>query len=58
MIKHYIDQHDVEYLGTYDGEGTMSGHWKLAGFSGRWMIWITRLEKDALTEEIREYIPI
>jgi hypothetical protein len=27
MVKQYIGQHRLSYLGTYDGEGTIFGRW-------------------------------
>ncbi|MCU0876397.1 MAG: hypothetical protein MUF06_01210 [Pirellulaceae bacterium] len=38
MVKQYLGQHQVDYLGTYDGEGTMFGEWRLGPFSDRWAI--------------------
>lgn len=34
ITKHY-EFHQVAYLGEYDGEGTISGVWALAGDQGR-----------------------
>ena len=38
MVKDYLGQHDVEYLGTYDGEGLMWGEWHIGALKDRWMI--------------------
>jgi hypothetical protein len=38
MVKDYLGQHDVEYLGTYDGEGLMWGEWHIGPLKDRWMI--------------------
>lgn len=39
MLKKYIDQHQIEYQGTYDGEGVYFGQWNYAGFlGGKWLI--------------------
>ena len=34
MFKQYIGRHGVDYLGSYDGEGTMWGHWRIASPTG------------------------
>jgi hypothetical protein len=38
IVKQYLGQHSVDYLGTYDGEGTMHGMWRIGLFGGKWMI--------------------
>lgn len=38
MIKNYIGQHTVDYVGNYDGEGVMHGEWHIGKLRGRWMI--------------------
>jgi len=38
MLKRYLGQHSVEYVGKYDGEGLMWGEWNIAGFKDRWLI--------------------
>ncbi len=39
LVKQYIGQHQIEYLGTYDGEGIYFGKWSYAGYlSGKWLI--------------------
>jgi hypothetical protein len=35
IVKQYIVQHSVDYLGTYDGEGTMHGMWRIGWFGGK-----------------------
>ena len=47
MIKQYIGQHQVDYLGTYDGEGTMYGEWRVGPFRDRWAITFKRPAKDS-----------
>jgi hypothetical protein len=32
IIKQYLGQHGVDYLGTYDGEGTTQGLWRIGWF--------------------------
>lgn len=46
MRKQYTQRHSVDYFGNYDGEGTMTGEWRLAGMRGRWMISIRRFDAD------------
>jgi hypothetical protein len=53
MIKQYLGRHALDYLGVYDGEGTMSGEWRLGGFSGAWMITIRRVD-SGVSEGIAE----
>ena len=38
MVKQYVGQHEVEYRGTYDGEGLMWGEWHIGPLTDRWMI--------------------
>jgi hypothetical protein len=38
MVKHYLGQHTVEYLGNYDGEGLMWGHWRIGPLRDKWLI--------------------
>jgi len=59
MIKQYIGQHRVDYLGSYDGEGTMWGHWRIACWYGRWLITIRRgWAERAGAEAIQELVPV
>ncbi|MEZ6132213.1 MAG: hypothetical protein R3C59_26430 [Planctomycetaceae bacterium] len=44
LQKHYKDAHSVDYPGTFDGEGTLQGHWSIHGFGGRWLIKVVALE--------------
>ena len=45
--KRYVGRHLVEYVGEFDGEGSMSGTWRIDDWEGgRWMIAITRGESD------------
>ena len=34
IVKQYLGRHNVLYVGTYDGEGTFSGHWQVGGDHG------------------------
>lgn len=56
MRKQYIGQHSVEYLGTYDGEGLMSGEWRIDVFHGPWLIKIRRVGAEA-TPKIKDVVP-
>lgn len=47
MVKQYLGQHSVEYVGTYDGEGVLSGTWHVSYLRGPWMIRLGRAEADA-----------
>ncbi|MBX3423274.1 MAG: hypothetical protein KF752_17080 [Pirellulaceae bacterium] len=38
LIKQYQHRHSVLYVGTYDGEGTLSGRWDISGHQGQWTI--------------------
>ena len=38
MIKQYIGQHSVDYIGTYDGEGLLYGEWHIGNSKDRWLI--------------------
>ncbi|HYM89666.1 MAG TPA: hypothetical protein VES92_11195 [Nitrospiraceae bacterium] len=49
MVKRYVGKHLVEYLGTYDGEGTLWGEWRIGPFRDRWMI---TLKRPSRTSEI------
>lgn len=56
IVKQYIGQHSVAYFGLYDGEGTISGEWRIGPSGGRWSITIRRARVDG-TAEIREIEP-
>ena len=59
MIKQYMGQHRVDYVGSYDGEGTMWGHWRIAFGYGRWLITIRRGRAErADTAAIQELVPV
>lgn len=42
IVKQYVGRHAVDYLGTYDGEGTLRGTWRIGDDSGAWLIRIVR----------------
>jgi hypothetical protein len=56
ILKQYIEQHSVDYLGRCDGEGTMTGEWRIGASRGRWMISIRRFEPGERAE-IVELVP-
>jgi len=56
MRKRYIGQHSVDYLGSYDGEGLMSGEWRIGDFHGPWLIRIGRAT-SAAARAIEEIVP-
>ena len=55
ILKRYVGQHDVVYLGQYDGEGVISGQWDIDGYRGEWMIRLNR--RLAGESEIHEFHP-
>ena len=57
LVKRYLGQHFVEYLGTYDGEGILQGEWILPGLDrGNWLIWIKK-SRGSEADEIAEWSP-
>jgi hypothetical protein len=56
MRKQYVGLHSVDYLGTYDGEGVMSGQWQLYDLRGPWLIKIRLAEAEG-AKEIKEIVP-
>jgi len=38
MVKQYLGQHSVDYVGSYDGEGTLFGQWRIGAWGDRWLI--------------------
>lgn len=56
MQKRYLKKHAVEYVGSYDGEGVMQGHWRIFEDTGRWSIVIKCSVGDS-ESEIREISP-
>ena len=57
IVKRYIGQHSVDYIGTYDGEGTMHGMWSIGLIGGEWMIKIVAESGQVRTREIQEWVP-
>ncbi len=58
LRKKYLQKHEVMYLGTYDGEGTMAGNWRIGELSGRWLISLRRSRAQVLDHEIKEITPL
>jgi hypothetical protein len=54
MVKQYIGKHRVAYIGSYDGEGTMWGHWQIGIDTGRWLIAFRRATAE--TTAIQELV--
>lgn len=54
--KTYLGRHLVLYLGSYDGEGTMSGEWRIGYDRGRWAI-VIRGHESQSENEIAELLP-
>jgi len=42
LLKQYLGQHSVDYIGTYDGEGVMWGEWRIGSWHDRWLIRLRR----------------
>jgi hypothetical protein len=57
MDKQYIGQHTVQYVGTYDGEGTLSGTWQIGRDQGPWLIRLVRSSAEVATSQIVELVP-
>jgi len=49
MLSQSLGRRGVQYLGFYDGEGLMSGEWRVFIDHGRWMIRIRSAPADAET---------
>ncbi|MDX1945892.1 MAG: hypothetical protein SFU86_10885, partial [Pirellulaceae bacterium] len=50
ILKQYVGQHSVEYVGTYDGEGLLFGEWRIGPWTGHWAIRILRASTNADAE--------
>jgi hypothetical protein len=58
IVKQYLGQHSVDYLGTFDGEGTMHGMWRIESFAGEWMIKVVGHAVETDEAEIPEWRPV
>ena len=36
MVMQYLGLHQVEYIGAYDGDGTLFGEWRFVPFMDQW----------------------
>ena len=52
LKKQYVDAHQVDYVGSYDGEGTLQGVWSIFGVGGRWLIRVVGQQQAPETQEI------
>ena len=57
MLKQYLGQHSVDYVGVYDGEGVMSGQWRIFFWHGPWMIRIRSAPTDAEASAEQHAVP-
>ena len=51
MVKQYIGQHSVDYVGTYDGEGLLYGEWHIRDMKDRWLIRIKGFSSSSSSKE-------
>lgn len=54
--KQYVGQHQVLYVGQFDGEGTFRGTWDIQGYRGEWLIRLTAAV-DSQRAPIEEFSP-
>jgi hypothetical protein len=51
MVKQYVGRHQVLYEGTYDGEGTIFGHWSISSpWSGSFAMKLEAADSSAHEE--------
>ncbi len=53
LLKNYLGQHRVRYLGRWDGSKRLWGQWQLQGMSGPWEIRLRDHEKVGEVEEMK-----
>jgi len=58
IVKQYLGQHSVDYFGTYDGEGTMHGNWRIGLFGSKRTIKVVGLPVETDEAEIPEWRPV
>lgn len=51
MVKQYLGQHSVDYVGSYDGEGLLYGEWHIRDMKDRWLIRIKGVQGCSTTAE-------
>lgn len=54
LLKRYQGRHQVLYVGTYDGEGTLCGRWDIAGHQGEWSIRLLSPNQPTSDDDIQE----
>ncbi len=56
IIKRYLGKHQVLYVGSYDGEGTLFGTWYIEWAGGAWSIKLLRGTEN--TDRFEEIAPL
>ena len=56
MVKRYVGQHSVDYVGTYDGEGMMWGEWRIGPHHNQWLIKIIGSRGTVSDQAVAEII--
>jgi hypothetical protein len=54
LLKRYEGRHQVLYVGTYDGEGTLRGRWDISGYRGEWSIRLLSPNHSSSDDDIQE----
>ncbi|MCA9132325.1 MAG: hypothetical protein KDA45_04195 [Planctomycetales bacterium] len=57
IVKQYLGRHTVQYVGHYDGEGTLFGQWGIGGCRGDWSIKLLRPQAEGPSCDIAELAP-
>ncbi|MGB7343054.1 MAG: hypothetical protein WBD20_02480 [Pirellulaceae bacterium] len=52
--KRYVGQHDTDYIGQFDGEGTMQGKWHIHEMTGPWMIHLRGPREGGADQDARD----
>ena len=56
MVKRYLGQHSVDYVGQYDGEGILWGDWHIGHLTDQWLIKIKNTTSSALDDlEVKDF---
>jgi hypothetical protein len=58
IVKQYLAQHSVDYLGTHGGEGIMHGMWRIGVGGGKWKIKVVGLAVETDEAEIPAWRPV
>lgn len=56
MVKQYLGKHRVDYVGSFDGEGTFWGNWSIGPFGGPWRIRVVSALQDAEPVRIAAHV--